>query len=164
MNEQNIIWLKNNAPLIYVFFSWISLVLSNSGVQPTLMLVLGFSFMADYVLGVLAAIKTREFDSQKGLIGFLAKLMGLVLIICISILLKFAGISSSISLTSFFVIMSINDVMSGLRHWYTIRTGKRIKEYDAISELIIQLHNRLRKMVKKIMHIVNKNGPGSEGS
>ena len=112
--------------------------------------------MADYVLGVLAAIKTREFDSQKGLIGFLAKLMGLVLIICISILLKFAGISSSISLTSFFVVMSINDVMSGLRHWYTIRTGKRMKEYDAISELIIQLHDRLRGIVKRVMRFLNK--------
>jgi phage-related holin len=157
MSEQSIVWLKQNAPLFYVFLSWIMTIAAAVGLDPLIVVILGVSFALDYAFGVLASFKTKSFTYESGLVGFLAKLLGIGLVICISLLLKITGINHHASITFFFTMLSINDLLSALRHWYTIRTGKVIKQYDAISELIRGMHTYLKKLVGVMIKKVDEN-------
>lgn len=148
MTKEYIIWLKENAPMIYLFFGWFVSVIEWSGLEPIVLMLLGGSAAVDYFFGVLAAFRTGKFNSRIGTIGFLSKLLGICLIIIISGLLTVIGVKHVMSLTAFFVFMTINDVLSALRHWYTIRTGEVLDEYDAITALIKKLHTTLRKYVE----------------
>ncbi len=157
MSEYQFIWLKENALVVYVFLSWLMAVVTMSGMDPMIVYILGSSFVIDYAFGVLASFKMRSFTYEAGLVGFIAKLLGIGLVICIAMLLKVANINHHASLTFFFTILSINDILSALRHWYTIRTGKIIKQYDAISELIRGMHAYLKKLVRVMIKKVDEN-------
>lgn len=148
MTKEYIIWLKENAPMIYLFFGWVVAVVEWTGVEPLVLMLLGGSAAVDYLFGVLAAFRTGKFSSRIGTIGFLSKLLGMCLIVVISALLTTIGVRHVMSLTAFFVFMTINDVLSALRHWYTIRTGEVLEEYDAITALIKKLHTSLSKYVQ----------------
>jgi phage-related holin len=128
-----------------------------SGMDPMVVYILGFSFVIDYAFGVLASFKMRSFTYEMGFVGFISKLLGIGLVICIAMLLKVANINHHASLTFFFTVLAINDILSALRHWYTIKTGKKIAQYDAISALIAGLHSYLKKIVGTMIKDIDKN-------
>jgi phage-related holin len=145
--------INDTAPVFYVFGTWFMTMLEASGIDVAILIVLGGAFATDYVMGLLASFKTKEFKSRIGLIGFLSKLFGIVIIILISMLLNMLGIPNKISLTGMFTLFAINDILSALRHWYTIKTGEKLTEYDAITTFIRSMHEYLKGIASKFMPI-----------
>ena len=142
--------MNDSAPILYVFGAWLMTALEASGVDVAILLVLAMAFVSDYVMGVLAAFKTHEWRSRIGWIGFMAKLFGILIIISISMLFGIMGVPYKLSLTGMFTIFAINDILSALRHWYTIRTGRKLTEYDAITGFIKSMHDYLKKIAAKM--------------
>ena len=144
----NIIFEK--APIVYTFGAWISAVLAAVGMDTRIIMIISIAAAIDWAFAILAAFKTKTFSSHQGIIGAIAKLLGMILLLTVAYMFKVIGINSAI-FTSIFALLAINDLLSALRHWYTIKTGERLAEYDAITALIKSLHDWLKHLTETFL-------------
>ena len=135
----------------YTLSATIGITLDFLGLDPLALYILVIAFLIDFLTGMTKAYVLGEYKSKIGWVKTISKVLGMGLIACIALVMKLIGIPHSLFITSSFMILACHDLISATANLYTIRTGKKLEEFDAISQLIHNLHTFLIKLVKKLM-------------
>jgi phage-related holin len=146
---------ENKNPL-YVIFAFIGVMCEFVGINPLVLGVLTGSFVLDFLTGITKSWVSGTYKSKIGWVKTIAKILGILLIGLMALTMKLLGIPHSYFLMSSFMILALHDLISSVSNLYTIRTGKELEEFDAISLLIRNLHKKLIGLVKKILNDNNK--------
>jgi phage-related holin len=136
---------------IYTISASVGAFLHFIGLDPLALWILALSFILDFLTGITKAWVVGEYKSKIGWVKTLSKVLGIGLIACVALVLKLLGYGYGTFITASFMILACHDLISATANIYTIRTGKKLEEFDAISILIKAINEKLIALVKKLM-------------
>lgn len=114
------------------------------------------TMLFDWVTGTIRAALGRgqeKYSSTRGNNGIIVKVLGAGAILLVSLFLKIMNIPYyEYFTTSALSILAANDLLSSLSNIYTIRTGQKLQEIDAISLLIRSMHGAIKKVVNNVVN------------
>lgn len=110
--------------------------------------------VADFILWVWKQIRidTKELSSHNAWLWLMKKLTTLIIIFSVSLGMKWNGIldeSSAIFMRWMISLLVTFEIYSIIQNWYTIRTWKIVKEYDAISIMLKSFWLFIRNLIDK---------------
>lgn len=121
------------------------------GVEPMVFILLALCFTFDFLTGMLAAKRKKEYESKKGRLMSLSKVLGIIAILLMALIFNVLGLPHKQFTFSTIMILAIHDLISSLRHIYFLRTNKELGEFDAISMLIKAMSDKLKSIAKIIL-------------
>jgi hypothetical protein len=141
--------------LWYIVFTLYVTTLQYVEIEHHLLAALTGAMVLDTVLGIWKAKKLGIKPSSR--IGWRG-ILGLLLVGVAGALFKYAfNIESFIFVSAAVSFMFIYELYSSIAHAYTIYTGVKIKEFDAISMMFKFCLFYLRKMAEKIIKVSDPN-------
>lgn len=145
--------------LWYFIFTAYVTTLNYVEIEHHLLAGLGLAMTLDTILGIWKAKKLGlKPSSRVGWRGLLGKILGLLLVGIVGALFKYAfNIESFIFVSAAVSFMFIYELYSSVAHGYTIYTGKKIREFDAISMMFKFVLFYLRRMAEKIIKVSDPN-------
>lgn len=124
--------------------------------------VILLAMLFDWITGTARALMGRgehKYSSQRGNNGIIVKALGAGSVLLVSLCLKVLNVPHyEYFTTAALAILAVNDVLSSLSNIYTIRTGEKLQEFDAISILIKSMHDILKKVVDKAVSRLKNTG------
>lgn len=90
----------------------------------------------DFTTGVIKGAKYKELSSRRAVNGFFSKFTILLLILSIWVFGKINNYDMSYILSGTFFALSLAEMYSIIGNTYEIRTGVKLKEYDAVAIIL----------------------------
>lgn len=90
----------------------------------------------DFITWLIKGIKSKELSSRRAVNGFFSKFTILLLILSIWVFGKINNYDMSYILSGTFFALSLSEMYSIIWNTYEIRTGTKVKEYDAIAIIL----------------------------
>ncbi len=103
----------------------------------------------DVATGVLASAKCdgwRSITSRRLSFGIISKLLLLFIPLAIALAGKAAGVSLQSVISSAFMVLTLSELYSVIGNIYTVRTGVRVPEFDAVSVVL----RNIRRLIEKL--------------
>lgn len=142
----NFLTLKNTSlsvTLIWVFaYLWI---------DHEVFFLYTFLLFIDFLTGFVKSIILKTTSSRRALRGFLSKFMLLFMILSIWVFGKINEYDMSYILSGAFFSLSLAELYSIIGNIYQIRTGKKIKEYDAVAKILSYFLSFISKRLDRII-------------
>ena len=143
MNDKQTLIAKN---LLYIPALFI-------GFPTVKILILSYLIIIDIISGIMASYRVdggKSITSRKMASGILAKLVVLVIPITLFILSKgLVNIDVSFLISATISGLMLAEAYSIIGNVQMVRTGKRVKEFDAINLVIQGIRSGLEKLVRK---------------
>ena len=144
MEEKNTIW--------YAIAGIVGTASAVLGFEPVLMYILMSAFALDTLLGTIKAIKFKKFTSGQNFLMIITKVLGLCLVFVATYFLgQIKYIPAEMMGVVAVSILIANELLSASANYIEIKTGKKIKEVDAITEAIRAVHKLLLKVVQNTL-------------
>lgn len=143
-------WMKTVG---YVVVGGITYISTKLGVNINILLYLGLAMLLDTITGTWAAAKTGiKPTSDVGIKGIMVKFTFLGLLAFTSLALRDAFGFDSIGLLKIVIMaLTVFELYSTWGNYLTIKTGKAVKEFDAISGLIVVIRSLLLQLFNGIV-------------
>lgn len=131
--------------LVYYTAVSLSFLIDYVEIKDKILVAVLIALILDTVLGSAKAKKLGiKPTSREGWRGLQAKLLGLLLVGGVGAILKLLGFSIGIFINSILVILVVYEVYSAVGNFYTMRTGIKVKEYDAVSIVLKLVLDKLK--------------------
>jgi len=130
------VWLKNLGYIIAAIL----------GVKYDAAFAFGSLMMMDVLTGVIASASCcgwKAITSRKLIFGVLSKLFLLFIPLSVALAAKVVGNDMSFIVSSSISILALGEAYSIIGNIYTIKSGKRVLEFDAVSLIL----SRVREML-----------------
>jgi len=144
-------WMKT---IGYVLVGGMTYLSTKLGININILLYLGFAMLLDTITGTWAAAKTGiKPTSDVGIKGIMIKVTFLGLLAFTSLALRDAFGFDSIGMLKIVIMaLTVFEIYSIWGNYLTIKTGKPVKEFDAISALIVVIRELLLKLFNTIIN------------
>lgn len=113
------------------------------------MSILGLLLMIDYISGITKAFVIGEqIKSKRAIAGILSKLMVLTIPLVLAFMAKGIGIDAKGYVSYAIDLLIVAETYSIIGNIYSIKTGEKVQEIDAISIIIRALSRFLQKLLE----------------
>jgi Bacteriophage holin family len=122
------------------------------GVKYDALFAFGALMIMDVVTGVIASASVngwRSVTSRRLAFGVLSKLCLLLIPLAVALAALIVGQDMSFLVTSAISILAVSEAYSITGNVYTIKTGKRVPEFDAVSIILSRIREVLIAPVEK---------------
>jgi hypothetical protein len=136
------VWLKNTGYIIAAIL----------GVKYDAAVAFGSLMMMDVITGVIASVSCcgwRAITSRKLIFGVLSKLFLLFIPLSVALAAIITGNDMRFIVSSSISILTLGEAYSIIGNVYTIKSGKRVLEFDAVSLILSKVREMLIAPLEK---------------
>jgi phage-related holin len=113
----------------------------------------------DFTTGVIKGAITKQLSSRRAVGGFFSKFTILLLILSLGVFGKLNNYDMENILSGTFFALSLAEMYSIVGNTYEIRTGKKVKEYDAVAIILSKMLGVIKTRLDRIE--INQNTDGN---
>lgn len=127
-------------------------------VNPEMMTLLAVLMVFDVMTGIgkRIALWHKDITSRKLTVGLMSKIFVLSLLLLLAWAFKITTLWNDVAIGVVVWLFIAWELYSSIQNIYTIKTGKKISEYDAVGTILWWLLSLVKRSIEKTLDFINK--------